>query len=90
MKKFRYLFRVVSAFLVSNLQKVILIIGTIVFVIVMWTSPLTTSGNTSVSGGRMLPRDKVDVGAAFVRGISVIAVTAVLLFVTKGKRKNQD
>lgn len=79
MKSLKYLSLIIKAGsegnIMSNLQKVILIIGTIVFVIVMWTSTFYYRG---------------DEGIAFARGISVIAVTAVLFFVTKRKRNNQD
>ena len=80
-------------------QKIILITGAIVFVIVIWTSPqmdLPTSGPFSDSLERMhleimlAKGHKLDVGAAFVRGISVVVVVAVLFFVTKTRHKKQD
>ncbi|MDQ1252581.1 MAG: hypothetical protein QG646_1702 [Euryarchaeota archaeon] len=65
----------------NKLQKVILIIGTIIFVIVMLTLPST--------GGRIYSRTGTEesIGAVFARGLSVIAITALLLFLTKTRKK---
>jgi hypothetical protein len=63
---------------VNTFQKVILVIGAIAFAVVMWTSPKTFSLERG---------SRVDVGAAFVRGISVLVAFAVILFIMKTRKK---
>jgi len=75
----------------TNLQKIILVVGALLFVILVAVYPVTFETRTKTGTGRgLFPeytcQTRIDVGATALRGLAVAGATVAIYFVA-GKRR---